>query len=246
MQCVVLAGGLGTRLGARTRDVPKAMVGVAGEPFVQRQLALLADQGFSRVILCIGHLGSQIRDFVGDGGRFGLVVEYADEGEELRGTGGALRLAFDAGLLENRFAVLYGDSYLPIDVTPVWEAATRDSRPALMTVYRDPGGREHPNVEYQDGSVILYQKGQPTDQMHHVDYGLSVVTRAVIDRDVPAGVATDLAELFHGLSTRDLLAGFEVVERFYEIGSPAGLADLEAYLAGPIHAPTLDPPRSSD
>src|SRR5260370_1414690 len=140
MQCVVLAGGLGTRLGARTRDVPKGMVRVAGEPFVQRQLALLADQGFSRVILGIGHLGSQVRDFVGDGGRFGLVVEYADEGEELRGTGGALRLAFDAGLLENRFAVLYGDSYLPIDVTPVWEAATRDSRPALMTVYRDPGG----------------------------------------------------------------------------------------------------------
>src|SRR5260370_40089666 len=123
MQCVVLAGGLGTRLGARTRDVPKGMVRVAGEPFVQRQLALLADQGFSRVVLCIGHLGSQIRDFVGDGSRWGLEVDYADEGEELQGTGGALRLAFDAGLLDDRFAVLYGASYLPIDIAPVVDGA---------------------------------------------------------------------------------------------------------------------------
>jgi hypothetical protein len=73
-----------------------------------------------------------------------------------------------------------------------------------------------------------------------------VLTRTVIDRDVPVGVAADLAELFHGLSTRDLLAGFEVVERFSEVGSPAGLADLEAYLADPIQASTLDRPRTAD
>jgi NDP-sugar pyrophosphorylase family protein len=222
------------------------MVPVAGQPFVQRQLALLADQGFDRVVLCIGHLGSQVRHFVGDGSRWGLVVEYADEGEDLRGTGGALRIAFDAGLLDDRFAILYGDSYLPLAVPPVWEAAVRDPRPALMTVYRDPEGLEVPNAEYQDGTVILYRKGEPTARMRHVDYGLSVLKRAVVDVYVSAGVSVDLAHVFQELSTRDLLAGFEVDERFYEIGSPAGLADLEVYLADPIHTPTLDRPPTPD
>ncbi len=243
---MVLAGGLGTRLGTRTRSVPKAMVTVSGEPFVQRQLHLLADQGFGRVALCIGHLGSQIRDFVGDGSRWGLSVEYADEGEELRGTGGALRVAFDADLLDERFAVLYGDSYLPIDVAPVWAAAVADPRPALMTVYRDPDGLEVPNVVYHDGSVALYRKGEPTSEMRHVDYGLSILRRSVVSDDLPADTPADLARVFHDLSTQDLLAGFEVAERFYEIGSPGGIDALERYLADPNHTPTLDRPRAPD
>jgi NDP-sugar pyrophosphorylase family protein len=241
VQCALLAGGLGTRLGAQTALVPKAMVPVSGTPFVERQLALLAEQGFDHVVLCVGHLGSQVREFVGDGSRWGIVVEYADEGEELRGTGGALRLACDAGLLENRFAVLYGDSYLPIDVRPVWNAALHDSRPALLAVYRDPGKLEVPNTVFEDGAVILYRKGDPTDAMRHVDYGLSVLRRTVIRDYVPAGATVDLAEVFQTLSRRGLLAGFEVAERFYEIGSPAGLADLERYLSDPARARTVRP-----
>jgi NDP-sugar pyrophosphorylase family protein len=217
------------------------MVRVAGEPFVQRQLDLLSAQGFDRVVLCIGHLGSQVRDFVADGRKWGIAVEYADEGEDLRGTGGALRMACDAGLLEDRFAIMYGDSYLPIDFAPVWNAAVDDPRPALMTVFRDPKALEIPNAVYKDGAVILYRKGEPTNTMHHVDYGVSVLRRTVICDYVPAGTLVDLPDVFQALATRGLLAGYEVAERFYEIGSPTGLADLEKYLKDPVRTKTARP-----
>jgi NDP-sugar pyrophosphorylase family protein len=240
VQCVVLAGGLGTRLGKRTLSVPKVLVPVAGEPFAQRQLALLAAQGFSRIVLCIGHLGQQVRNFVSDGSRWGIGVEYADEGENLRGTGGALRIALNAGLLDDRFAVVYGDSYLPIDVAPIWAAALESQRPALMTVCPTDKG-DVPNALYKDGSVVLYQKGRPTNGMRHVDYGLSVLRQSVIVDYVEDDVSADLADVLNQLSASGLLAGFEVTERFYEIGSPSGLVDLERFLTDPSHGRPFDP-----
>lgn len=219
------------------------MVPVSGEPFVQHQLTLLVAQGFTSVVLCIGHLGSQVRDFVGDGSRWGIGVEYADEGEDLRGTGGALRLAADDGLLDERFAVVYGDSYLPIDVTPVWTAALESPRPALMTVCPIADAVERPNVIYEDGLVVLYQKGAPTSRMHHLDYGLSVLERSIVTELAGGSEPVDLADVFHTLSTRGLLAGFEVTEHFYEIGSPTGLVNLVRFLEDPRRAQPFGPLR---
>jgi NDP-sugar pyrophosphorylase family protein len=240
---VVLAGGLGTRLGERTSAIPKAMVPVSGEPFVQHQLALLVAQGFTSVVLCIGHLGNLVREFVGDGSRWGIGVEYADEGEDLRGTGGALRLAADEGLLDERFAVVYGDSYLPIDVAPVWTAALESRRPALMTVCPIADALENPNAIYEDGLVVLYRKGEPTSRMHHLDYGLSVLERGVVTDLVEGNEPVDLADVFHTLSMRGVLAGFEVTEHFYEIGSPAGLVNLERFFGDPRRAQPFSPLR---
>jgi NDP-sugar pyrophosphorylase family protein len=231
MQCVVLAGGLGTRMRPQTEDIPKSMVMVRGAPFVEHQLSLLAAQGFDRAVLCIGHLGSLVRSFVGDGGRWGIRVEYSDEGEHLRGTAGALRVALDAGLLEERFAVVYGDSYLPIDVRPIWAAALAESRPALMTVRREPGHRETPNVIFDHGIVSLYDKRERLPEMQHVDYGLTVMRRDLVAEYALIGAVVDLADVFHTLSMQGLLAGVEVAERFYEIGSSEGLAELDVYLA---------------
>jgi NDP-sugar pyrophosphorylase family protein len=231
MQCAVLAGGLGTRMRPHTERVPKSMLMVRGAPFVEYQLSLLAAQGFDRAVLCIGHLGSQVRSFVGNGERWSIRVEYADEGDDLRGTAGALRIAFDAGLLEDHFAVVYGDSYLPIDVRPIWAAALAESRPALMAVYRQPGRLETPNVVFEHGTVSLYDKRRQLPQMQHVDYGLTVMRRDLIGQYAPSGEVVDLSDVFHTLSVRGLLAGMEVAERFYEIGSSEGLAELDAYLA---------------
>jgi N-acetyl-alpha-D-muramate 1-phosphate uridylyltransferase len=235
LQCVILAGGIGIRLRPLTEETPKALLPVRGRPFADWQLRLLAEQGVERVLYSIGYRGEMIREFVGDGERWGLEVGYVDEGDELRGTGGALRLALDEGALEEAFFVLYGDSYLPADLRPIESAWEQTELPALMTVFRNEDQWDRSNAIYRDGLVVLFDKDRPPDsaaEMHWIDYGLSVLSREVIAERVPPDVGvTDLADLMRELSREGKLAGFEVSERFYEAGSPEGLRDLEQYLA---------------
>lgn len=233
--CVILAGGLGTRMQAVSGALPKAMVPVGGRPFAHHQLTWLAGQHVTSVVLCIGHLGDALRSYVGDGAPWGLSVTYVDEGPHLRGTAGALRLALDQGVLPDEFAVLYGDSYLPTALAPVLEAFERSPLPALMTVFRNEGRWERSNARYEDGRVLLYAKSHPDPSgsgLDFVDYGLSVLRRDVVAELVPPGGVAHLADLFHDLSVAGRLAGHEVRERFFEVGSPAGLRDLEVHLAG--------------
>ncbi len=216
-----------------TERLPKALIPVAGVPFAHHQLQWLARQGATRVIYAVGHLGGMIRDFVGDGRRWGLEVASLDEGETPRGTAGAIRLAVDRGLMDDGFFVLYGDSYLPIALAPVWEASARGETP-LMTVFRNDERWDRSNAIFEKGRVTRYEKGRADASalgMRHIDYGLSVLTREVILELVPAGERADLAAVFHRLSREGRLLGHEVFERFYEIGSPQGLKDLEAYLS---------------
>ncbi len=233
MQCVILAGGLGTRIAPIAPEVPKALVPVAGEPFAHHQLALLARSGVREVVYCIGHRGEAIQRFVGGGERWGLQVRYVDEGETLRGTAGALRLALDAGALSHSFLVLYGDSYLRIDYQAVRAAFERCGKAALLTVFRNEDRWDLSNVLFEAGRVVLYDKRRRdprAKQMSYVDYGLGALWRATVDRYVPAGQVVDLADVYHRLSIESELAGYEATERFYEIGSPGGLEDLRRHL----------------
>ena len=233
MQCVILAGGLGTRVAAIASSLPKALIPVAGEPFAAHQLSLLARAGVHEVVYCIGHRGDAIQRFVGSGERWGLKVRYVEDGETLVGTGGALRRALDAGTLDPAFFVLYGDSYLPIDYRTVWEAFTGGHAAALLTVFRNEGRWDTSNVLFENGRVVLYDKRREdprSARMVHIDYGLSVLTREVVDRLVPPGALIDLADVYRTLSLEGQLVGHEVHQRFYEAGSPSGLQDLEAYL----------------
>lgn len=234
MQCAVLAGGLATRMRPLTETVPKALLEVAGRPFADWQLAWLAGQGVTDVVYCIAHLGEQIREFVGDGSRWGLRVDYADEGPQLRGTAGALADAARAGRLDERFLVLYGDSYLELDVAALWATFLRGGYPMLLSVYRNDGRFDRSNVRFVDDVVQRYDKTEPNPAamgMHHIDYGLSALCRDVLLERVPAGgPPRDLAGLQHDLSIEGRLAGFEAANRFYEVGSPNGLADLDRHL----------------
>jgi NDP-sugar pyrophosphorylase family protein len=213
-----------------TEARPKAMLPVAGKPFAHHQLSWLAASGVTRVLYSIGHLGQQLRDFVGDGRAWGLRVEYVDDGPTLRGTGGALRLALDAGLLDEAFFVLYGDSYLPIEVAPVEAAFRASGRPALMTVFRNRDRWGQSNAIVEGTRVARYDKVHRDAAMEHLDYGLSVLTREVVRARLPPGAVAELATTLHALSVEGQLAAYEVTARFYEIGSAAGLADLEGYL----------------
>lgn len=245
MQCVVLAGGLGRRMLPRTERLPKCLLLVAGRPFVDWQLAWLAAQGIEHIIMSIGYRGDQVRHHLGDGSQFGVQLCYVDEGDAPRGTAGALRLAVDQGVAEQTFFVLYGDSYLTADLGEIETAYITQDAPVLMTVYRDDDGLERPNAVFDGTMVTRYEKGlvDPPDDMRFVDYGLSVWQRPVVESMVPEGRSADLADLFKVLSESDRLAGLEIRERFYEIGSPRGLNDLEFYLRGADALRT--PPESS-
>ncbi len=235
MQCVILAGGRATRMRPLTDSIPKALIPAGGRPFLDHQLDWLAGHGVTDVVLCVGYRGDAIRAHLagGSGGRGRLAVQIVDEGDDLRGTAGALRLALDEGVLDESFLVTYGDSFLPIDFGAVFRAFTTCGCPALMTVFRNEGRWDSSNVIFDGRLVTLYDKqrrGRPAGEFAFIDYGLLALERRVIAAEIPAGGHGDLAVLFNALSVRGALAGFEVSERFYEIGSPAGLEDFEGWL----------------
>ena len=223
----ILAGGLATRLRPITEKIPKSLVEVAGEPFLAHQLRLLHSQGIRRAVLCVGHLGEMIERDFGDEA-FGVALRYSFDGPTLLGTGGAIRQALP--LLGDAFFILYGDSYLPIDYTEVASAWKRSGQPALMTVFRNEGAWDTSNVEFTDGRILRYDKRDRTPAMQHIDYGLSIFTASVFSEH-PEGEAFDLSELQRVLVARGLMAGHEVRDRFYEVGSHSGLADINQLLA---------------
>jgi NDP-sugar pyrophosphorylase family protein len=235
MQCVILPGGRATRMRPLTDTIPKALIPAGGRPFLDHQLGWLASHGVTDVVLCVGYRADAIRahlDATSDARR-GLRLRLVDEGDDLRGTAGALRLALDEGALEPAFLVTYGDSFLPIDMAEVFRAFSACGRPALMTVFRNDGRWDTSNAIFDGRLVTLYDKqrqARPAADFAFIDYGLSALQRRVIEDEIPPGAHADLAALFNRLSVRGALAGFEVKRRFYEIGSPAGLEDFERWL----------------
>jgi NDP-sugar pyrophosphorylase family protein len=225
----ILAGGLAKRLRPITETIPKALVEVAGQPFILRQLDYLRGQGVSRVVLCVGFLGEQIEAIVGDGAACGLSVSYSQDWPTLMGTGGALRQALP--LLDSQFLVLYGDSYLPIDFASVERAFLNSGKPALMTVQRNADRWDKSNVLFVDNVIVEYNKQAPTPSMRHIDYGLGAISAQVLADENTTG-PIDLADIYHRLSLSGQLAGYEVHERFYEIGSHKGLAEATDYFKG--------------
>jgi NDP-sugar pyrophosphorylase family protein len=227
MSVALLAGGLATRLKPITETIPKCLVEVAGRPFLEHQFALLRRAGIKKVVLCVGHMGEKVRAFAGDGQRFGLELTYAFDGEAPLGTGGALRQALP--LLSDPFFVLYGDSYLPIDFKVVAQRFLVAPAAGCMTVFRNEHQWDASNVWFDQGCIRLYHKRSPDLRMRHIDYGLGLLRHAAFTL-APAAGGFDLALLYERLVDGGQLQGQEVAERFYEIGSPAGLAELDAHL----------------
>lgn len=238
MQCVVLAGGLGTRMHRWTADVPKALIPVAGEPFLRHQLRLLEEHGVDDVVILTGYRADMISaEIARSSGRRAHVSCVAD-GEELLGTAGALRRVADLGLLDDSFLLTYGDSYLTVDHRAVFQHFDPSSFGALMVVTASHRDREHCNVALtSDCRVGLYRKGVADPQalgMRHVDYGLSVLSLATVVDAIEPGVRSDLADLFETLSVIGRLQAFETELCFHEIGSERGLADLEEQLTSEV------------
>ena len=223
----ILAGGLATRLRPITEKIPKSLVPVAGKPFLTHQLELLRSRGIRHAVLCVGYLGEMIqRDYGHEA--FGIKLDYAFDGPKLLGTGGAIKRALP--MLGPEFFVLYGDSYLPIEYRPIAEFFRRSGKLGCMTVYHNEGRYDTSNVVFADGEIKVYDKKVRLPEMRHIDYGLSLFKAAAFD-SYSAEQPFDLAEVMGKLVREKQLAGYEVKERFYEIGSPVGLEELEILLS---------------
>jgi len=200
---------------------------VAGKPFIDHQLRLLASNGVGRVIICAGHLGAQIKEFVGEGERYGLTVEFIFDGDTLLGTGGAVKNA--AGRAGPVFFVMYGDSYLTEPFAPIERYFMAGGKPALLTVYENRGKFDAGNIVFKDGSIIRYDKKAATPDMLWIDYGLCMLRAQAFETN-KYGERFDLSQMLGDLVSSAQVLGWQVKNRFYEIGSFAGLEETRKHL----------------
>ena len=228
MQMVILAGGLGARLRPLTNEMPKVLIPVNGKPFLHHQIELLKEHGIRDIVLCVGHLGDQIRAYFGEGDRLGVRILYSEERGILLGTAGALKNA--EPLLEDDFFLLYGDSYLPVDYRKVMRYFGRSGGLGLMVVYRNANRYERSNVTVNDGRVVVYDKEGRTPGMEYINYGLSVLRKEALGL-VPAGQPFSQEELYRLLIEHRELLAWQAKHRFYEIGSRQGLAEFRSLVA---------------
>jgi NDP-sugar pyrophosphorylase family protein len=223
----ILAGGYATRLGALTKDFPKCLIEVNGRAFVDWQLDLLIKNGYSDFIFCISYKSDLVQSHLGDGSNRGVRIRYSLDGDTQLGTGGAIQKALP--LLGTEFGVIYGDSFLPTSYSQVEEAFLASSKLALMTVYRNENQFDASNVKFTNQTLINYEKGTNDPEMLHIDYGLTYFRKDAFP-PAPGQRAFDLSDKCHELSLSGNLSGFEVFERFYEIGSVMGIEEFSEYL----------------
>ncbi len=225
MQIAILAGGLGTRLRPITQTVPKSLVPVAGKPFQEHQIALLRDAGITDIVLLVAHMGEMIVDYFGDGSAFGVKITYSNEGPNLLDTAGAIRHA--APLLQDRFFVTFGDSYLLLPYGRIWRDYVDAARKALMVVYRNDNRFDSSDIFVADGLVKAYRKSPPLPDAFYINHGLMIMRRQDI-MDIREGERMSLQQFLQPLIAENQLAAWETTQRFYEIGSLAGLKELES------------------
>lgn len=228
LQAVILAGGLATRLRPLTATVPKSMIAVAGKPFLEHQIALLRKTDVQNIVLCVGYLSEMIQDYFGDGSRFGVTLIYSKETETLLGTGGALRHA--ATFLEEDFLVTYGDSYLLLDYRDVMQVFRGSGMPGMMVVHRNEDRWDRSNVVVENDMVAFYSKAERPPNTVYIDAGVSALRKETLQL-LPQRDPVGLDVLLHELTVQGRLGAYETKQRFYEIGSFAGLNELQGLLS---------------
>lgn len=225
----VLAGGLATRLRPLTEQIPKILLDIDGRPFAVHQLELLRRASVSHVVYCLGYLGEQVAAALGDGSEWHMTFTYVYDGPRPLGTGGALRLALPH--LGSAFFVTYGDSYLTCDFNAVERRFHESGKRGLMTVFRNDDRWDRSNVAYEQGRIVRYDKTDDDGSMRYIDYGLGILTPEAFAPWLDVTEPFDLSAVYRRLIDHDGLAGCEVHERFYEIGSVEGLEETRALLA---------------
>jgi MurNAc alpha-1-phosphate uridylyltransferase len=223
----ILAGGMATRLFPLTQELPKSMLEISGKPFIHWQLNLLSNSGVKEVVLCLGTMAPIIQDYVGDGSNYGLKIQYSFDGDTALGTAGAIKRALP--LLGDHFGIIYGDSYLTLDYKAVMDFYANAHVSAVMTVYRNENKHDKSNVEYRNHQIIEYSKFLQRAEMNYIDYGFSIFNKDVFSK-VPSQTFVDMYEIIETLVKYRDISGYEVSQRFYEIGSFLGIKDFKMYM----------------
>ena len=229
MQVIIIAGGLGTRLGQLTLNQPKSMIQILGKPFIEYQFDLLTKGSVTDVVLCLGYQGKQIADYCGDGRKFGVNLRYSFEDKPLD-TAGAIKLA--EPLLEEYFFTLYGDSYVFIDFKDMLSSIRKGNKIGAMSVFQNQDRFDKSNTAVVDGRVTFYSKEQRAN-LKYIDYGVNLFRKEVL-KLIPNGEPYSMGTLFNQLIGRQELLAYEVKKRFFEIGSVNGLTEFTEYVKGEI------------
>jgi N-acetyl-alpha-D-muramate 1-phosphate uridylyltransferase len=224
---VILAGGLATRLYPKTLQLPKSLIEINGVPFIHHQMMLLHEKGVTEVVLCVGHFGTMIEEYVGDGSRFGLTVRYSYDGDVLLGTGGAIKKA--SAILPDVFMIQYGDSYLDVELEPILKRFYDEHLPVLMTVFRNQNAFDASNITMKDTRILKYDKKERDSAMEYIDYGLIVIRKTIFDAYSP-NEAFDLSHVLSRAVAAGQVAAYEVKQRFFEIGSLEGIKETGDYI----------------
>lgn len=224
---LILAGGLGTRLRPVVSDRPKVLAPVAGRPFLSYLLDQLADAGLTRVVLCTGHLGEQIRGLLGRSYR-GLHVHYSQEPSPL-GTGGALRLAQPL-ITSGTVLVMNGDSYCDVDLAELW-ACHQERHAAASTLVRwVADARRFGRVRLDEAGVIRgFDEKRGPDGGGWINAGVYLLGLDLI-RTIPTGVALSLErEVLPVWVEAGLVHGCPGEGAFLDIGTPESYRDAQAF-----------------
>jgi NDP-sugar pyrophosphorylase family protein len=229
LKAVILAGGRGERLKPITDSTPKPMIIIKGKPFLEYQLAMLKKNKINEILLCVGYRKDTIMEYFGDGSRFGLKIEYSIENQFL-GTGGALKLA--KKYLPADFILLYGDSYLPIDYVKLADAWSQSSSSGLVVCYDNSLRIAANNICLNpDGSIASYSKRYPDGKANYVEAGVSILRKEVLNLIPEKRAVVSLEEeIFPALVKAGLLNGYPVNQRYYDIGTPGRLKEIEGIL----------------
>ncbi len=229
-QLLILAGGMARRLKPMSNQVPKSLIEIKGKPFIYYQLEQARSRGINNVVICIGNLGNEVRKNVGNGEKFNLNIKYSDEGNNLLGTGGAIRNA--TNLLEDYFFVLYGDSWINTIYQELYNHIKLSGFRAIITVFKNNNKWDNSNISINENIVLSYQKSKNKNS-NYIDYGLSLLPKKIFMKYKEKD-AFDLGTVYKRLVKQKQLEAFEVYDRFYEIGSFKGITEtsdnLQKYL----------------
>jgi len=231
MQVVVLLGGIGKRLKGIESNRPKAMLDIHGTPFFSYQLKLLKEQGLKDFVFCVGHKAEVIKNYFKDGALFGVNIRYSYDGKELLGTAGALRKALPS--LKKDFMVIYGDSYMDVDYAEIaynyYKVKEEENKKGLMVIFKNKNRYDKSNVLFKDGKLLKYDKKKPSAEMEHIDYGISLLNKSIVKK-IPKDKYMDFSSVYHHLVEHEFMAGYEVRNRFYEIGTPSSLEEFKEFI----------------